>query len=100
MRKLKIGHKIKWNQSIVGDCIYTVLDIDLNHPAEIVTTPNGIYTFHSEILLRWQEYEGKMSERWGYSLEQINQLIVRGQISILNSEIEPYQYLPRFSFMN
>lgn len=100
MRKLKIGDKIKWNQRIGGNLIYTILDIDITHPPTVLTTPNKIYCFDSQILLQWQEYDGKITQCWNYSLEGLNQEIVKGRISILNSEIEPYQHLPKFSFNN
>ena len=100
MRKLKIGDKIKWNQPIGAGIIYTVLDIDTSHEQTVITTPNKIYYFDSQILLQWQEYDGKITQCWNYSLEDLNQEIVKGRISILNSEIEPYQHLPKFSFNN
>ena len=100
MRKLKIGDKIKWNQSIGAGIIYTILDIDTSREQTVLTTPNKIYVFDSQILLQWQEYDGKITQCWNYSLEDLNQEIVKGRISILNSEIEPYQHLPKFSFNN
>ena len=100
MRKLKIGDKIVWNQRIGGSIIYTILDIDLTRPPSIITTPNQVYVFDSQILLQWQEYDGKITQSWNYSLDEINQAIFTGLISILNSEIEPYQHLPKFSFNN
>ena len=100
MRKLKIGDKIKWNQPIGAGIIYTVLDIDTSREQTVLTTPNKIYVFDSQILLQWQEYDGKITQCWNYSLEDLNQEIVKGRISILNSEIEPYQHLPEFSFNN
>lgn len=100
MRKLKIGDKIKWNQSIGGNIIYTILDIDTSREQTVLTTPNKIYVFDSQILLQWQEYDGKITQCWNYSLEDINQEIVKGRISILNQELEPYKHLPKFSFSN
>lgn len=100
MRKLKIGDKIKWNLPIGGNLIYTVLDIDTSHEQTVITTPNKIYYFDSQILLQWQEYDGKITQCWNYSLDDFNRQIARGQISILNSELEPCKHLPKFSFNN
>ena len=100
MRKLKIGDKIVWNQRIGGSIIYTILDIDLTRPPSIITTPNQVYVFDSQILLQWQEYDGRLTQSWNYSLDDFNQEIIKGRISILNSELEPFQYLPKFSFLN
>jgi len=100
MRKLKIGDKIKWNLPIGGNLIYTVLDIDILREQTVLITPNKTYHFDNQILVQWQERDGNITQSWGYSLDEINQLISRGEISILNSELEPYQHLPKFSFSN
>ena len=100
MRKLKIGDKIKWNLPIGGNTIYTVLDIDTSHEQTVITTPNKIYYFDSQILLQWQEWDGRITQSWGYSLDSLNQEIARGRISILNSELEPCKHLSKFSFNN
>ena len=100
MRKLKIGDKIKWNQGIGGNIIYTILDIDTSREQTVLTTPSKTYHFENQILLQWQEWDGRITQFWNYSLDGINQEIVRGRISILNQELEPYKHLPKFSFSN
>ncbi len=84
MRKLKIGDKItginlvlhkKWNQRIGGNLIYTVLDIDTSHEQTVITTPNKIYYFDSQILLQWQEWDGRITQCWNYSLDDFNRQI-------------------------
>jgi hypothetical protein len=100
MRKLKIGDKIKWNLPIGGNTIYTILDIDILREQTVLITPNKTYHFDNQILLQWQEWDGRITQSWGYSLDEINQEIARGRISILNSEIEPCKHLTRFSFGN
>ena len=100
MRKLKIGHKIKWNLPIGAGIIYTILDIDTLREQTVLTTPNKTYYFDNQILVQWQERDGNITQCWGYSLDSLNQEIVRGRISILNSELEPCKHLPKFSFNN
>ena len=100
MRKLKIGDKIKWNQRIGAGIIYTVLDIDTSREQTVLTTPNKTYYFDNQILVQWQEWDGRITQSWGYSLDSLNQEIARGRISILNSELEPCKHLPKFSFNN
>jgi hypothetical protein len=100
MRKLKIGDKIKWNQRIGAGIIYTVLDIDTLREQTVLITPNKTYHFDNQIFVQWQEWDGNITQSWGYSLDEINQEIARGRISILNSEIEPCKHLPKFSFGN
>jgi hypothetical protein len=100
MRQLKVGHKIKWNLKIGSHKIYTVLAIDVNHEPTVITTPRNIIVFDSQILLQWQESNGSLNQLWSYNLDDINESIAKGQISILNPEIEPCQHLPRFSFNN
>ena len=100
MRKLKIGDKIKWNLPIGGNTIYTVLDIDILREQTVLITPNKTYHLDHQILVQWQERDGNITQCWGYSLDSLNQEIVRDRISILNSEIEPCKHLPKFSFNN
>jgi hypothetical protein len=77
MNKLRIGDKIKWNVSVGGGIIYTVLE------------------FEEEILFQW-EVDGIITESWGHSYEELNKCLNKGGITIVSRSMEPIKEIKEF----
>jgi hypothetical protein len=92
MNKLRIGDKIKWNVSIGGDFIYTILDIDTSRePLRII----GI-EIRSEVLMQW-ESDGELHQEWGHSYHDLNMNLNNGGITIIGRDIEPIKEIKKFT---
>jgi hypothetical protein len=68
MNKLRIGDKIKWNVSVGGGNIYTVLDIDTSRTVEVA---NGT-PFYSHIHIEWR-FGDNVYKTWSGNLDMINE---------------------------
>jgi hypothetical protein len=92
MNKLRIGDKIKWNVSVGGGIIYTVLDINTSRPPLTL----GSVEFEEEILFQW-EVDGIITESWGHSYEELNKCLNRGGITIVSGSMEPIKEIKEFT---
>jgi len=92
MRKLRIGDKIKWDVTIGGNIIYTILDIDTSREPNYI----GHIEIRQDILFQW-EFCGLIHESWCHSYDDLNQNLNRGGIIIIKSGIEPIKEVKKFT---
>ena len=90
--KLRIGDKIKWNTSIGGGTIYTILDIDTTRPTIWIAGKE----FKSEVLFQWEDFDGYY-QGWGHSIDYLNQNLNNGGIIIVERNMVPHKELLKFS---
>lgn len=91
-KKLRIGDKIRWNNSIGGDTVYTIMDIDPSRPTTTIFTTE----YKNEILFQWEHW-GTVSQNWSHSIDALNDLLNEGKIIIVERDIKPYKELLKFS---
>lgn len=91
-KKLRIGDKIKWNNSIGDGTVYTILDIDTSRPTTTILSTE----FKNEILFQWEDWD-TVSQNWSHSIDALNTLLNEGRIIIVEREIKPYKELLKFS---
>lgn len=91
--KLRIGDKIRWNVTVGGDTIYTIIDIDTNREPHIMSSG---YEFQEHILFEWEDYSGCKIMSWGHSYDELNKLLNKGGLIIVSRSIEPIRELKKF----
>ena len=90
-RKLQIGDKVRWNLTIGGGDVYTILDIDTSRPTVTV----GNHALKNEVLFQWDQ-DGQIIQTWSHDYQKMNELVDLGHIIILNPKMEPNKYLKKF----
>jgi hypothetical protein len=98
MSLIKIGHKITWRDELdfygtnlistprTLPTVYTVLDIKPDNPT------------NRQFLLQWQSHDMTCSI-WVCSISSMDDLVINGQVKILNFDITPREIIPKFNFV-
>ena len=88
-KTIRVGDRIRWMSTI-----YTVMEIDLSKP------PTQLFgmSLEKQVLFQYDE-DGQIKEIWSSSYDDINSLLMKGIIEIINPRFDPLQDIKKFKFL-